>query len=99
MPPELRDAVESRAAACAQISVVGAACRDYCAVATGEKAFLLYYRLLPWDHAPGALILTEAGGVVRHPDGAPYRPTDRAAPTLGAADESLWQRMRAVLFP
>jgi fructose-1,6-bisphosphatase/inositol monophosphatase family enzyme len=52
----------------------GAAAVEYTSVARGEKDFVVYYRLLPWDHAPGALVLTEAGGRVEHLDGRPYAP-------------------------
>ena len=98
MPPGMRESVERRATRCEILPIAGGACWDYPAVAAGEKGFVLYYRLLPWDHAPGALILTEAGGVVRHPDGTPYRPTDLAAPTLMAADEASWRRANEVFF-
>ncbi|MEO6603602.1 MAG: inositol monophosphatase family protein [Polyangiaceae bacterium] len=56
------------------------------------------YRLLPWDHAPGALILREAGGVARHPDGRDYDVFDKREPTLLSPDEGTWQRTRAELF-
>jgi fructose-1,6-bisphosphatase/inositol monophosphatase family enzyme len=58
---------------------VGAAAIEYTGVARGEKDFVLYHRLLPWDHAPGALVLTEAGGRVEFLDGAPYE--------MGAPDQ------------
>jgi fructose-1,6-bisphosphatase/inositol monophosphatase family enzyme len=48
---------------------------EYPLVATGTRHFALYWRTLVWDHAPGALLLTEAGGSVTHLDGVPYRPT------------------------
>ncbi len=49
---------------------------DYTAIAQGQTDFKVYYRLLPWDHAPAALIVCEAGGVSVHPDGRPYGPLD-----------------------
>jgi fructose-1,6-bisphosphatase/inositol monophosphatase family enzyme len=52
----------------------GAAAIEYTGVVRGEKDFIVYYRLHPWDHAPGALLLAEAGGRVEHLDGSPYRP-------------------------
>jgi fructose-1,6-bisphosphatase/inositol monophosphatase family enzyme len=48
---------------------------EYPQVALGERDFALYWRTLAWDHAPGVLFLTEAGGCVLHLDGLPYRPT------------------------
>ena len=47
---------------------------EYPLVATGERHFALYWRTLVWDHAPGALLLAEAGGSVTHLDGTPYQP-------------------------
>lgn len=47
---------------------------EYPLVASGARHFNLYWRTLVWDHAPGALLLTEAGGSVTHLDGAPYHP-------------------------
>ena len=47
---------------------------EYPLVATGGRDFALFWRTLAWDHAPGALFLTEAGGAVTHLDGAPYSP-------------------------
>ena len=47
---------------------------EYPLVASGGRHFTLYWRTLVWDHAPGALLLTEAGGSVTHLDGALYRP-------------------------
>jgi len=47
---------------------------EYPLVATGVRHFALYWRTLIWDHAPGALLLTEAGGVAMHLDSSDYRP-------------------------
>jgi fructose-1,6-bisphosphatase/inositol monophosphatase family enzyme len=49
---------------------------EYPQVACGERDFAIYWRTLAWDHAPGALLLREAGGCVTHLDGEPYRPTE-----------------------
>ena len=45
---------------------------EYTDILRGDKDFAVYYRLLPWDHAAPALILTEAGGSVAHLSGKPY---------------------------
>jgi fructose-1,6-bisphosphatase/inositol monophosphatase family enzyme len=64
----------------------GAAAIEYTSVVRGEKDFVVYYRLHPWDHAPGALLLAEAGGGVEHLDGSRYHPLDsRQLTVLGAA--------------
>lgn len=48
---------------------------EYPLVATGARDFALYWRTLVWDHAPGTLLLTEAGGSVTYLDGTPYHPS------------------------
>jgi fructose-1,6-bisphosphatase/inositol monophosphatase family enzyme len=47
---------------------------EYPLVAMGYRDFILYWRTLAWDHAPGALLLTEAGGSATYLDGTPYSP-------------------------
>ncbi|HET6619145.1 MAG TPA: inositol monophosphatase family protein [Dongiaceae bacterium] len=48
---------------------------DYLRLARGELDFILFGRAWPWDHAPGALLVAEVGGVASHGDGSPYRPS------------------------
>jgi fructose-1,6-bisphosphatase/inositol monophosphatase family enzyme len=72
---------------------------EYPAVATDEQQFAMFYRILPWDHVPGALIVREAGGVVRHLDGSDYRPTDHQRGLLVAANEDIWATVHGTLFP
>lgn len=59
---------------------------EYPLVAAGARHFALYWRTLAWDHAPGALLLTEAGGTVTYLDGTPYRPCHSQAGLLLAHD-------------
>jgi fructose-1,6-bisphosphatase/inositol monophosphatase family enzyme len=72
---------------------------DYPRLARGERDFTLYHRTLPWDHAPGALLLEEAGGTALRPDGARYRPGDTGTGLLCAADPDCWARVRRLLLP
>ena len=69
---------------------------DYPQVASGGADYLLYVTTKPWDHAPGALFIREAGGVCAHADGAPYDPRfERTpAPLLVTADTALHERLR-----
>jgi fructose-1,6-bisphosphatase/inositol monophosphatase family enzyme len=48
---------------------------DYPRLATGEARWGCWLKTKPWDHAPGSLLLTEAGGTVGAAGGAAYRPT------------------------
>jgi fructose-1,6-bisphosphatase/inositol monophosphatase family enzyme len=43
---------------------------EYTLVARGERHFALYWLTLVWDHAPGALLLSEAGGAATFLDGS-----------------------------
>lgn len=50
---------------------------DYPRLATGEARRAAWFKTKPWDHAPGSLLLTEAGGSVGSlvgPRRTPYRP-------------------------
>ena len=98
MPEDLAAPLMARAAAHQQIPTVICAAHEYTQIASGLKDYTHYYRLLPWDHAPGALIVREAGGVVRHPDGRDYHVLDKLESTLLSPDEGTWQRARAELF-
>lgn len=74
-----------------------AAC-EYRDIAGGEKDFAAFYRMLPWDHAPGALILTEAGGIVRSLEtGKNYAPRTLEGPHVLARDEAGWQAIAAAI--
>lgn len=53
---------------------VASAAHNYLLLADGEIDFALFTRLMPWDHAAGCLLLTEAGGESRLMDGRLYAP-------------------------
>ncbi|MGA5817404.1 inositol monophosphatase family protein [Kitasatospora sp. NPDC094028] len=73
---------------------------EYPDVADGRFDFIFYWRTLPWDHAPGSLLVTEAGGVSARMDGTPYRPEAPGCEDglLVAADPATWELTRAVLM-
>ncbi|MGW6915261.1 inositol monophosphatase family protein [Kitasatospora sp. NPDC054939] len=73
---------------------------EYPDVADGALDFVLYWRTLPWDHAPGSLLVTEAGGVASRLDGSPYRPQVPGGEDglLVAADPATWECTRAILL-
>ena len=75
----------------------GSAATEYSAIIRGEKDFVIYYRLLPWDHAPGALAVTEAGGAAVHLSGDPYSPLSPNQITIFAASPELAETIRACL--
>ena len=58
---------------------------DYSKLVEGAADYALYRVARPWDHAPGALLLEEAGGFVGTVDGERYRPQDQPPRGLVAA--------------
>ncbi|NLQ18340.1 inositol monophosphatase [Marinomonas sp. M1K-6] len=68
-------------------------CPAYRQIAQGHFHFSLTYKMLPWDHAAGVLIHTEAGGVCRTLDGQEYRPTMLDGEMLAAQSEQQWQAL------
>ena len=60
-----------------QLTSLNCAGREYIEILSGRYDFSLYRMTKPWDHAAGALMLTEAGGGAVRFNGADYRPADR----------------------
>ncbi|HYH11122.1 MAG TPA: inositol monophosphatase family protein, partial [Thermomicrobiales bacterium] len=71
---------------------------EYPAIVEGRQEFALFQRLLPWDHAPGVLLLTEAGGVARRPDGTPFTLDHTSRGLLLASSPVVWETVRDALF-
>lgn len=66
--------------------------QEYTKIATGQSELALFHRMLPWDHAPGSLILSEAGGLSRRlDDHRTYEVARMHGPHLLAASEELWK--------
>lgn len=76
----------------------GCAGVDYPGVIDRRRQFVLYGRTLPWDHAPGALLVQEAGGVAARLDGSTYHPPQAGKGLLVAADPSTWAAVRDTLL-
>ncbi|NVK28831.1 MAG: inositol monophosphatase [Flavobacteriia bacterium] len=68
-------------------------CPAYRQIAQGHFHFSLTYKMLPWDHAAGALVHTEAGGICRTLDGQEYSPTLLDGEMLAAQSEEQWQAL------
>jgi fructose-1,6-bisphosphatase/inositol monophosphatase family enzyme len=77
----------------------GCAAVEYTNILTGDSEFAAYYRLMPWDHAPPALLLIEGGGCVEHLDGTPYSVRSPNQLTIAARDATLSERVRAWMRP
>ncbi|MCW3473805.1 inositol monophosphatase family protein [Limobrevibacterium gyesilva] len=74
------------------------AAHEYRMLAGGHCHYLLYGRLMPWDHAPGWLLHQEAGGFSAQFDGTPYRPTIRQGGLILTPDEASFHALRTALL-
>jgi len=72
----------------------GCAGFDYIQLAQGLWHYAVYWKNMPWDHAPGLLIHAEAGGYSARLDGRPYRPRELHGGLLAAVDETGWREIR-----
>ena len=71
---------------------------DYAKLVEGGADYVIYKHAKPWDHAPGALLLEEAGGIVGTFDGRPYRPQDDPpAGLVAAADRTTYDLVQGLV--
>ena len=93
-----------RSRVCARLGRVAAAWDYRCSAhvyrmtAAGHAHYIFYYRLYPWDHAPGWLLHREAGGYSARFDGKPYDPADIYSGLICAPDRAGWESVRAALL-
>ena len=71
---------------------------EYRTFAAGHSHFVMYNKLMPWDHLPGALISQEAGAYAARLDGSAYRPEHTAGGLLLAPDRESWDILRREVF-
>ncbi|MEA3079912.1 MAG: hypothetical protein QOF05_1320 [Sphingomonadales bacterium] len=74
------------------------AAEHYAMLARRENHVALFQRTLPWDHAAGALFLSESGGMVSRWDGSPYRFYDNRMGILAASSREMWRLGRETLL-
>ncbi len=74
------------------------AAHQYRLAAAGACDFLVYHRLMPWDHAAGELLYREAGGYAARLDGSPYSPASTEGGLIAAPDLASWTLVRDGLF-
>ncbi len=99
LPAELNAQVSAAAAGFAGINV-GHYCAavEYAGLAERTNDFILYGRVLPWDHIPGTLLVEETGGAVRWFDGDSYTHRLNGFGILAVADRPNWAPVAKVMF-
>jgi fructose-1,6-bisphosphatase/inositol monophosphatase family enzyme len=77
----------------------GSAGIEYLAMLKGEGHFSCYDRSMPWDHAPGSLVVSEAGGRHAFIDGGAYVPSGGPKRAVfAAARPEIWEAERERLI-
>ena len=74
------------------------AAHEYRLLASGHAHFVVYNKLMPWDHLAGVLIHAEAGGHAARFDGSAYLPSHLDGGLLVAPDQESWQELRRELW-
>ncbi|MFB2551593.1 inositol monophosphatase family protein [Ensifer soli] len=74
------------------------AAHEYRTFADGHLHFMMYQKLMPWDHLAGSLIAEEAGAHVARFDGSRYLPHTFDGGLLIATDKDSWQALRRDVF-
>jgi Archaeal fructose-1,6-bisphosphatase and related enzymes of inositol monophosphatase family len=70
------------------------AAHEYRTFGGGHVHFIMYNKLMPWDHLAGTLIAQEAGGHVARFDGSAYLPHHVEGGLLAATDKDSWEMLR-----
>ncbi len=98
LPDGARDQIR-RAAAVLGPVLGGTNCAgiEYPDLVVGETDYILYWRTLPWDHAPGVLLASETGRSALRPNATNYQPHSRDSGLLVAPAE-LAEEIRLQLF-
>ncbi|TGT93264.1 MAG: inositol monophosphatase [Mesorhizobium sp.] len=74
------------------------AAHEYRLLASGHAHFVVYNKLMPWDHLAGVLIHAEAGGYAARFDGSDYLPSHVGGGLLVAPDKESWRELRRELW-
>jgi fructose-1,6-bisphosphatase/inositol monophosphatase family enzyme len=99
LPDDLRERVDAGGGMLAA-ATEGRNCAglDYPDLVAGTVDFLMYWRTLPWDHAPGVLFALEAGLRAARPDGSRYEAGDDRSGLL-VSHPAEWDAIREALWP
>jgi fructose-1,6-bisphosphatase/inositol monophosphatase family enzyme len=98
LPADVAEGMRARSAGKLECAAIPrCAAEQYPRIVLGVNDVAMFWRTFPWDHAPGALFVTEAGGRVARLDGTPYAPTQTGTGMLAAATPELWDRAIGIL--
>ncbi|ENN89183.1 inositol monophosphatase [Rhizobium freirei PRF 81] len=98
LPKEKRAEIMGNLAKVRYATSYRCAAHEYRTLAGGHVHYLMYNKLMPWDHLAGSLISQEAGAYVRRFDGSPYLPRHLDGGLLVAVDKDTWELLRREVF-
>ncbi|MCR6499602.1 inositol monophosphatase [Shinella sp. CPCC 101442] len=93
-----RARILSNLAKVAFVSNYRCAAHEYRTFAGGHLHYLMYNKLMPWDHLAGTLIAQEAGAHAARFDGSAYKPHHTEGGLLVAPDKDTWELLRREVF-
>ena len=73
------------------------AAHEYRTLAAGSSHFVVFHKLMPWDHLPGVLLHAEAGGHSAKFDGSAYCPGEVEGGLICVPDARSWSAVRQTL--
>lgn len=71
---------------------------EYRMAVGGHLHYLMYGKLMPWDHLPGTLIAREAGAYFGRLDGSAYLPSHTSGGLIVAPDQASFDVLRKEVF-
>lgn len=89
-PSSIRDDIKAKSKIFQKSAPIGCAAHEYLQVLRGIRKACVYCRLKPWDHLPGTLMISEAGGYVCKWDDSPYTPQDVYGGLIATISEEYW---------
>ena len=98
LPQEMRSTILANLAKVRFLANYRCAAHEYRAFAGGHVHYLMYNKLMPWDHLAGTLISLEAGAYAARFDGSPYLPQHVDGGLLLAPDRESWALLRREVF-
>jgi fructose-1,6-bisphosphatase/inositol monophosphatase family enzyme len=98
LPEPQRSKVARNLPCVAASFVYRCAAHEYRLAAAGYCHYLLFGKLMPWDHAPGWLLHREAGGYSAMFNGAPYSVGTHAGGLICAPDAHSWRALKDALL-
>jgi fructose-1,6-bisphosphatase/inositol monophosphatase family enzyme len=98
LPPRSRADVLATLPRLASVWDNRCAAHEYRTLIAGHAHFVLFNRLMPWDHLPGVLLHGEAGGYAAKFDGSRYVPGETMGGLICTPDQVSWETLRGALL-